>query len=148
MKMYLKDIVKNTKLDKAIILKYIADITKSNLLLYDNKNGEDIYFYNSQYQHSDGNNYINLIDLSINKNDDIEKEEVEERIIEERKLIIDAYIIKIIKPHKSMLKNELISKVKESLKFKTEMDVIETRIKLLLENGYIYQKDNKDLILY
>ena len=47
-----------------------------------------------------------------------------------------------------MLKNELISKVKESLKFKTEMEVIETRIKLLLENGYIYQKDNKDLILY
>ena len=148
MKMYLKDIVKNTKLDKAIILKYIADITKSNLLSHDNKNGEDMYSFNSQYESLDGNNYINLIDLSINKNDDIEKEEVEERIIEERKLIIDAYIIKIIKPHKSMLKNELISKVKDSLKFKTEIEVIETRIKLLLENGYIYQKDNKDLILY
>jgi len=63
--------------------------------------------------------------------------------LEERKFVIDAYIMKILKQKKVMKKNELINTVNEKMPFDEKEDVINKRLEQLINNRYI-SKDEED----
>ena len=71
------------------------------------------------------------------------QEETEEKNLEERKFVIDAYIMKILKQKKVMKKNELINTVNEKMPFDEKEDVINKRLEQLINNRYI-SKDEED----
>ena len=64
--------------------------------------------------------------------------------IEERKFVIDAYIMKILKQKKVMKRSELISAVSEKMIFDEKYDeIINKRIEQLIKGRFI-SKDEKD----
>ena len=94
----------------------------------------DTYVYNENFDNE--NDYIVLIDLNKSETTIQEKEEVEERAIEERKYIVEAYIIKLLKPKKQMKLNDLITDVVNIVRFPCEEEFVKTHINILIDNGY------------
>ena len=134
----LKDILNKTKIEKDVVQKYIKKLVVKNLL----KNENDIYTVN-YFVNSDGkNNEIALIDYDEEETSK-EDEESEEKTIEERRFVIDAYIMKILKQKKVMKRNELINIVKDKMPFEERDDIINKRVEQLINNRYI-SKDDKD----
>ena len=134
----LKDIMKITKLEKDVINKHIKKIVNKNLLKYEN----DVYVVNFFVNKEENIKEIMLIDYD-EKEDDKTIEENEEKSIEERKFVIDAYIMKILKQKKVMKKSELISTVDEKMPFDEKEEIINKRIEQLINNRYI-SKDEED----
>ena len=133
-----KDILSKTKIEKDIIQRYIKKLISKNLLILEN----DIYSINFDINKEIKNNDISLIDFDEeedSKNDD----ENEEKTIEERKFVIDAYIMKVLKQKKIMKRIDLISAVKEKMPFEERDEIINKRIEQLISNRYI-SKDEKD----
>ena len=87
-------------------------------------------------------NEIVLIDYD-EQEDEKGIEENEEKSIEERKFVIDAYIMKILKQKKVMKKSELITTVNEKMPFDEKEEIINKRIDQLINNRYI-TKDEED----
>ena len=77
------------------------------------------------------------------QNDD----ENEEKSIEERKFVIDAYIMKVLKQKKVMKRDDLINKVKEKMPFEERDEIINKRIEQLISNRYISKDENDTSIL-
>ena len=134
----LKDIMKITKLEKDVINKHIKKIVNKNILKYEN----DVYVVNFFVNKEENIKEIMLIDYD-EKEDDKTIEENEEKSIEERKFVIDAYIMKILKQKKVMKKSELISTVNEKMPFDEKEEIINKRIEQLINNRYI-SKDEED----
>ena len=83
-----------------------------------------------------------MIDYDEEENEKNE-EENEEKSIEERKFVIDAYVMKVLKQKKVMKRNDLISVVKEKMPFEERDEIINKRIDQLINNRYI-SIDDKD----
>ena len=112
------------------ILKYENNIYVVNLYL--NKNEND----------NENVNEIVLIDYDEQEEEN-SNEQNEDKGIEERKWVIDAYIMKILKQKKVMKKNELIVTVNEKMPFEEKEEIINKRIEQLINNRYL-SKDNGD----
>ena len=134
----LKDIMRKTKLEKDVINKYIKKIVSKNILKYEN----DVYVVNFFVNKDENSNEIMLIDYD-EQEDEKGIEENEEKSIEERKFVIDAYIMKILKQKKVMKKSELITTVNEKMPFDEKEEIINKRIDQLINNRYI-TKDEED----
>ena len=134
----LKDIMKITKLEKDVINKYIKKIVNKNILKYEN----EVYVVNFFVNKEENIKEIMLIDYD-EQQDEKGIEENEEKSIEERKFVIDAYIMKILKQKKVMKKSELISTVNEKMPFEEKEEIINKRIEQLINNRYI-SKDEED----
>ena len=135
----LKDIIKKTKIEKDVISKYIKKLVNKNILKYE----DNIYLVNFYVNKDEKNNEIMLIDYD-EKEDEIEGEENDVKNIEERKFVIDAYIMKILKQKKVMKRSELISAVSEKMIFDEKYDeIINKRIEQLIKGRFI-SKDEKD----
>ena len=139
----IKDILNKTKIEIDIIQKNLKKLVNKNLL----KNENDIYSVNFEVE-KDENNEIALIDYDEEENDKND-EESEEKSIEERKFVIDAYVMKVLKQKKVMKRNDLINVVKEKMPFEERDEIINKRIDQLINNRYISldDKDN-DLLKY
>ena len=139
----IKDILNKTKIEIDVIQKYLKKLVNKNLL----KNEKDIYSVNFEVE-KDENNEIALIDYDEEENDKND-EENEEKTIEERKFVIDAYVMKVLKQKKVMKRNDLINVVKEKMPFEERDEIINKRIDQLINNRYISvdDKDN-DLLKY
>ena len=136
-----KDILNTTKIEKDIIQRYIKKLITKNLLKIEN----DIYSVNFEVNKNGNNNEIALIDYD-EEEDSKSNEENEEKSIEERKFVIDAYIMKVLKQKKIMKRNELISTVQDKMPFEEKVENINKRIEQLINNRYI-SKDEKDTSL-
>ena len=139
-----KDILNKTKIEKDIIQRYIKKLINKNLL----KTEDDIYSINFEVNKDGKNNEIALIDFDEEEKSK-EDEENEGKTIEERRYVIDAYIMKVLKQKKAMKRNELISTVKEKMPFEEKDEVINKRVEQLISNRYISKDDNDaDLLKY
>ena len=140
----LKDIIKKTKIEKDVIQKYIKKLVSKNILKYEN----NIYVVNlflNKSENENGKGIINeivLIDYDEQEGDN-NNEQSEDKGIEERKWVIDAYIMKILKQKKVMKKKELIVTVNEKMPFEEKEEIINKRIEQLINNRYL-SKDNDD----
>ena len=139
-----KDILNKTKIEIDVIQKYLKKLVNKNLLIYD----RDIYTVNFLVNKDGKNEKIALIDYDEEENEK-KDEENEEKSIEERKFVIDAYIMKILKQKKVMKRNDLIDTVKEKMPFEEKDENINKRMEQLINNRYISvdEKDNS-LIKY
>ena len=138
----LKDIMRKTKLEKDVINKYIKKIVSKNILKYEN----DVYVVNFFVNKEENSNEIMLIDYD-EQEDEKGIEENEEKSIEERKFVIDAYIMKILKQKKVMKKSELITTVNEKMPFDEKEEIINKRIDQLINNRYITKDEEEPSII-
>lgn len=139
-----KDILNKTKIEKDIIQRYIKKLINKNLL----KTEDDIYSINFEVNNDGKNNEIALIDFDEEEKSK-EDEENEGKTIEERRYVIDAYIMKVLKQKKAMKRNELISTVKDKMPFEEKDEIINKRVEQLISNRYISKDDNDaDLLKY
>ena len=133
-----KDILNKTKIEIDVIQKNLKKLISKNLLKYEN----DIYTVNFDVNKDGNNSRIALIDYDEEEKEKTD-EENEEKTIEERKFVIDAYIMKVLKQKKVMKRNDLISVVKEKMPFEEKDEIINKRIEQLISNRYI-SIDEKD----
>ena len=134
----LKDIIKITKIEKDVITKHIKKLVNKNILKYEN----NIYVVNFFVDKDENSDKIMLIDYD-EQEEEKGVEESEEKSIEERKFVIDAYIMKILKQKKVMKRSELISTVNEKMPFDEKEESINKRVDQLINNRYI-SKDDED----
>ena len=134
----LKDIIKTTKIEKDVITKHIKKLVNKNILKYEN----NIYVVNFFVDKDENSDKIMLIDYD-EQEEEKGVEESEEKSIEERKFVIDAYIMKILKQKKVMKRSELISTVNEKMPFDEKEEIINKRVDQLINNRYI-SKDDED----
>ena len=134
----LKDIIKITKIEKDVIIKHIKKLVNKNILKYEN----NIYVVNFFVDKDENSDKIMLIDYD-EQEEEKGVEESEEKSIEERKFVIDAYIMKILKQKKVMKRSELISTVNEKMPFDEKEEIINKRVDQLINNRYI-SKDDED----
>ena len=134
----LKDIIKITKIEKDVITKHIKKLVNKNILKYEN----NIYVVNFFVDKDENSDKIMLIDYD-EQEEEKGVEESEEKSIEERKFVIDAYIMKILKQKKVMKRSELISTVNEKMPFDEKEEIINKRVDQLINNRYI-SKDDED----
>ena len=137
-----KDILTKTKIEKDVIQRYIKKLISKNLLLLEN----DIYTVNFDINKDGKSNEISLIDFD-EEEDSQNDDENEEKSIEERKFVIDAYIMKVLKQKKVMKRDDLINKVKEKMPFEERDEIINKRIEQLISNRYISKDENDTSIL-
>lgn len=77
-----------------------------------------------------------------------EDKENEKGIKQERQAVCDAYIVKVMKTHKTVMHTELITKVMQQISmFKAEPQMIKMRIESLIERAYM-KRDEKNKALY
>ena len=115
-------------MDKTVLF-HINDIVKKGILIY--KKDTQTYEYNTDYEGNEDT--IVLINLNKDETTIKEKEEVEERTIEDRKYVIEAYVMKLLKPKKQMKIDELIDGVVNAVKFPCEREFVLSRIKQLID---------------
>lgn len=137
-----KDILNKTKIEKDVVQRYIKKLINKNLL----KNEDDIYSVNFEVNKDRKNNEIALIDYDEEENSK-EDEDNEEKTIEERRFVIDAYIMKVLKQKKVMKREDLISTVKEKMPFEEKDENVNKRIEQLINNRFISKDDNDNNIL-
>ena len=137
-----KDILNKTKIEKDVIQRYIKKLINKNLL----KNEEDIYSVNFEVNKDGKNKEIALIDYDEEENSK-EVEDNEEKTIEERRFVIDAYIMKVLKQKKVMKREDLINTVKEKMPFEEKDDNVNKRIEQLINNRFISKDDNDNNLL-
>jgi hypothetical protein len=134
----IKQIIEKTNIKKEEdFLFYLKEIVNKNILI---KNGNN-YIFNDNFNSNKNEIYLN----NLNKDEIFEKDsdEIEEKTFEDKKNIIDAYIMKTLKPKKIMNRNKIIELVLENLPFKSDKNEVEKRIEQLINNRYI-SKDEKD----
>ena len=134
----LKDIIKKTKIEKEIIQKNIKKLVNKNMLKYE----DNTYVINLFLNKNEDINEILLIDYDEQEEEN-NNEENEDKGVEERKWVIEAYIMKILKQKKAMKKKELIATVNEKMPFEEKEEIINKRIEQLINNRYL-SKDNDD----
>ena len=137
-----KDILNKTKIEKDVIQRYIKKLINKNLL----KNEDDIYSVNFEVNKDGKNNEIALIDYDEEENSK-EDEDNEEKSIEERRFVIDAYIMKVLKQKKVMKREDLINTVKEKMPFEEKDENVNKRIEQLINNRFISKDDNDNNLL-
>jgi len=138
----LKDILNKTKIEKDVVQRYIKKLINKNLL----KNEDDIYSVNFEVNKDGKNKEIALIDYDEEENSK-EDEDNEEKTIEERRFVIDAYIMKVLKQKKVMKREDLINTVKEKMPFEEKDENVNKRIEQLINNRFISKDDNDNNLL-
>ena len=119
------------------LLPFVREIVNKKILI---KNG-NVYIFNDNFNSEE--NEIHFNNLNKDEISDKENEEVEERTFEDKKPIIEAYIMKTLKAKKIMTRNKIIEGVLNDLPFKADKNEVEKRIDQLINNRYI-SKDEKD----
>ena len=119
------------------LLPFVREIVNKKILI---KNG-NVYIFNDNFNSDE--NEIHFNNLNKDEISDKENEEVEERTFEDKKPIIEAYIMKTSKAKKIMTRNKIIEGVLNDLPFKADKNEVEKRIDQLINNRYI-SKDEKD----
>ena len=141
----LNDLVKLTKLDKDILKLNLDDITNIKLLNYDSN--KKIYSLNLNFKNS--NKEINLIHVNTENTSIKENEKIEKKTNEDRKPVIDCYLMKVLKQKKVMNRNDLIEEVLKKLPFQSDKEFVIKRLEQLISSKYISpdEKDN-NLVKY
>ena len=138
----LKEIINKTKLEKENITLYIKKLVDKKIL----KNEGEVYSVNYEVEKDNGSKEIMLIDY--NEEDNAKSvEEKEQKSLEERKFVIDAYIMKVLKQKKHMFREDLVSSVKEKMPFEEKDEIVEKRIEQLIDNRYISRDEKKPNLL-
>ena len=137
----IKDILNKSKIEIDVVQKNLKKLVSKNLLKYEN----DIYSVNYEVN-KDENNEISLIDYDEQETDKND-EENEEKSIEERKFVIDAYVMKVLKQKKVIKRNDLVSVVKEIMPYEERDENINKRIDQLINNRYISIDDKDNTLL-
>ena len=135
----MKEMIKLTLIEKDDLQYNMNIITGNNILLYEKAN--EMYILNKNF--SPVKTHVNINDFSKEETSVEEIREVEERNMEDRKPVIEAYIMKILKPKKQMKLNDLIYGVISAVKFPCEISLVTVRINHLINNHYI-ARDEKD----
>ena len=113
------------------LLPFVREIVNKKILI---KNG-NVYIFNDNFNSEE--NEIHFNNLNKDEISDKENEEVEERTFEDKKPIIEAYIMKTLKAKKIMTRNKIIEGVLNDLPFKADKNEVEKRIDQLINNRYI-----------
>lgn len=137
------DLVKKTKIDRNDLLPCLKAITSSGVLVYDRES--DSFTFNNNFRSNQA--VICLINTNKEETSVNEIEKIEERTMEDRKPVIDAYIIKLLKPKKQMNLDELVIAVSNSIKFFCDSQLIHSRINHLINNRYIVKDDTDDQLI-
>jgi predicted transcriptional regulator len=66
-----------------------------------------------------------------------EIKETEDRVKEDRRFLLDAMIMKIMKEQKTLPHNELVQQLLKKINFPIETSVIKQRIESLIEKDYL-----------
>ena len=72
---------------------------------------------------------------------------VHDKVLNDRKICVDAALVKTMKSRKTLRHNDLLSEVLRFLRFPVEVDMIQARIKGLIEKEYM-RSDEDDVKLY
>lgn len=135
----LSDFLRLTEIEKDELVSNLDFMTNNIRIL--NKEGEK-YLLNSGFTPSKThliiNNFANKEETSVE-----EIREVEERNWEDRKHVLDALIMKVLKAKKQLKQTEIISSVLGAVKFPCEISSVSTRVQFLISGGYL-SKDDKD----
>lgn len=141
----ISELVKSTKIEGNSLLSCLKPIVDIGLLVYNSD--EDSYAFNDKFASS--NPEIRLIGMKKSEASMIEMDITEEKTFEERKPVIDCYIIKILKAKKQMKIDDLINSVHHSLIFPCERQMIKARIDYLLKADMIFKDEiNEGIIKY
>ena len=73
-----------------------------------------------------------------------EAEDVHARIISDRKFLIDAAVVKILKANRTISHVDLVSKVLNLVRFPLDIDQLKARFKYLMKEEYMKRADGKD----
>ena len=73
--------------------------------------------------------------------------QVHERILSDRKYLIDAAIVRTMKVRKSVAHNELVTEVIRLVRFPLEIPMMKHRIEQLIDGEYM-RRDDKDISVY
>lgn len=139
------ELVKSTKIERNDLLSYLKAIIDIGILTYNSNN--DSYDYNEHF--TSNNEEIILTNLNTNEAAKNELDKIEVKTFEDRKPVIDCYVIKIVKAKKQIKFNDLIIEVHNSLKFPCERQMIISRITYLLKADLIVKDErNEGMIKY
>lgn len=76
-----------------------------------------------------------------------ETEDVHEKVLSDRKYLIDAAIVRTMKAKQRLSQNDLIAEVVKLVRFPLEISVLKQRIESLIEGDYMKRDDN-DRVLF
>ena len=76
-----------------------------------------------------------------------ETEDVHEKVLSDRKYLIDAAIVRTMKAKQKLSQNDLIAEVVKLVRFPLEISVLKQRIESLIEGDYMKRDDN-DRVLF
>ena len=82
--------------------------------------------------------HINAENILVNDNEKIEK-----KTIEDRKPVVDCYLMKVLKQKKIINRNDLINEVLKRIPFQSDKEFVSKRLDQLISNKYI-NPDEKD----
>mmetsp|Transcript_3552 Transcript_3552/g.6047 ORF Transcript_3552/g.6047 Transcript_3552/m.6047 type:complete len:103 (-) Transcript_3552:3-311(-) len=77
-----------------------------------------------------------------------DSELVHEKVLQERKHVLEAAIVKMMKARKTMNQNELLSEVVRFIRFPCEFETIKQRIASLIEREYMKTDENDPKIYH
>jgi len=108
---------------------------------------DDIIMLNKDFAHNEFKLVLNIKNKNLNPN--FKKEEVSHFVLDDRKYLLDAVIMKILKFYKRLefdkLKFEIINAVHNY--FIPEISLIKTRLENLIERDFI-SRDNDNANIY
>lgn len=95
------------------------------------------------------NKEINLIHVNTENTSIKENEKIEKKTNEDRKPVVDCYLMKVLKQKKVMNRNDLIEEVLKKLPFQSDKEFVIKRLEQLISSKYISpdEKDN-NLVKY
>lgn len=140
----LNELFKSTQVDKETILRHLHPLIKIQLILHENEE------FTLNLNFSSNLKEISLIHHYFeDKHSIIESSDVYIKTWEDRKHVIDAYLMNIMKKHKKLYEHELFKKMEESLPFEYDEAKVIKRLATLKERDFLIQdKDEPTLLQY
>eukprot|EP00127_Corallochytrium_limacisporum_P004725 Clim_evm79s172 gene=Clim_evmTU79s172 len=105
---------------------------------------DDVFHFNDKFENKHVKVKINQIQMKETKE---EKENITEKVQQDRGLQVDAAIVRIMKMRKQLAHNNLIAEVYEQLKFPLKAIELKKRIESLIEREYL-QRDAENSSMY
>lgn len=72
-----------------------------------------------------------------------DSEKIFERVLNERKFVIDAAVVKIMKTKKTLNHRDLVQEVMSLVRFPLEVSLLNTRLGFLIRDHYLEQNDKE-----
>jgi cullin 3 len=107
---------------------------------------EDVFQFNAKFS-----NPLNRFKIQavVMQEDEAEDQQVEDKVKEDRKYLIEAMIIRVMKARQSLDHNSLISEILQQSKIRPDIGLIKSRIESLIERDYLVRDEgNKGVYIY